>query len=286
MENASKALIIAGEILIAILILSLLIYAWGRYSKYKNSQVELADIENTAKFNEQFTNYDRDDVAGYELLTLINKIVDYNERKTTDSNINANTYNAIKIQIDFKDEGTEVNRKKLVIDNTIGLFTKSIYKDDQLSAKNRNSPGSFKHDIDSKMETAKRQIGIAGEDDTKAEKVAKNIKSIFKTADEIENLANSKYGGNNNYVYKDMANTYNISVGIKDSTNSKYMTINKAKQQLIIGANAYNNSYYRYACQFYEYMQFKRSIFKCSKTAYDDVSGRISEIYFEFVDIH
>ncbi len=286
MENASKALIISGEILIAILILSLLIYAWGKYSEYKNSQVKLADIENTAKFNEQFTNYDRDDVAGYELLTLINKIVDYNERKTTDSKINANTYNAIKIQIDFKDDGTETNRKKLIIDDPIRLFTRSVYKDDQLSAKNRNLSGSFKYDIDSKMETAKREIGIAGDDDTKAEKVAKNIKSIFRTNADIRSLADSKYGGEERYVYKDMANTYNLSVGIKDSTNPKYMTINKAKQELIIGENASNNSYYKYACQFYEYMQFKRSIFKCSKTAYDDVTGRISEIYFEFIDIH
>ena len=31
MENASKALIIAGEILIAILILSLIVYALGKY---------------------------------------------------------------------------------------------------------------------------------------------------------------------------------------------------------------------------------------------------------------
>ena len=286
MENASKALIIAGEFLIAILILSLLIYAWGQYSKYKNSQVKLENIENTSKFNEQFTNYDRDDVAGYELLTLINKIVDYNERKTLDSTINANTYTPIKIEIDFKDAGTNENRKKLTIDDNIRLFTRSIYKDDQLSAKNRNLAGSFKHDIDSEMNMAKKQIGIDGEDETKAEKVAKNISSIFRKAEDIQPLADSKYNSNTNYVYKDMANTYNISVGIKDSTNPHYMTLTKAKTNLVIGSNASSNAYYKYACEFYEYMQFKRSIFKCNKTAYNDISGRISEINFEFVEVH
>ena len=85
MDNASKALLMAGGMLLAILILTLLIYAWSLFSEYQSSRDDLADIENTAKFNQQFTNYDRDDVQGYELITLVNQIIDYNERKTEDT---------------------------------------------------------------------------------------------------------------------------------------------------------------------------------------------------------
>ncbi len=49
MENASKALIMAGGMLLAILIVSLLIYAWSLFSEYQASQDSLADVEDTAK---------------------------------------------------------------------------------------------------------------------------------------------------------------------------------------------------------------------------------------------
>ena len=83
MENASKALLMAGGMILSILLITLLVYAWSLFSKYQSSNDELADIEDVAKFNQQFTNYDRDDVEGYELISLINKVVDYNHRKST-----------------------------------------------------------------------------------------------------------------------------------------------------------------------------------------------------------
>ena len=62
MENASKALIIAGEMLIAMLIVSLLLYAWTSYSKYKKNQIDLDSTENISKLQklacfQPFTNY-------------------------------------------------------------------------------------------------------------------------------------------------------------------------------------------------------------------------------------
>ena len=59
MENASKALIMAGGMLLAILLVSLFLYAWSLISDYQASQDSLTEIEDTAKFNEQFAQYDR-----------------------------------------------------------------------------------------------------------------------------------------------------------------------------------------------------------------------------------
>ena len=283
MENASKALIIAGEILIAILILSLIVYALGKYSEYKNEQTKLEDIENTSKFNEQFTNYDRDDVQGYELITLINKIVDYNERKTSDSTINANTYDPIKIQIDFVK--TDNIKNYLTRDGKIRLFELSppIYKEDSFTAKNRKSSQSFVYSITDKISTELNKLSI--QDQTKAEKIAKNIEYIFLTKDEIATKANNEFNGNENYVYRDMANTYNLNAGFKKG-DSGYMSVEAAKTKLVILSTETNsNPYYQYACHFYEYMQFKRSVFKCNKIEYNTTTGKVSELYFEFVNI-
>lgn len=62
MENATKALMIAAGMILAMLVIVLLIYAWGTFTDYYNSSAELADINDLAEFNLQFTNYDRDDV--------------------------------------------------------------------------------------------------------------------------------------------------------------------------------------------------------------------------------
>ena len=73
MENASKALLISAGILIVMLVVTLLIFGWRSYSDYFLKKQELENIDNLAKFNEQFESYERDDVMGYELLSLANK---------------------------------------------------------------------------------------------------------------------------------------------------------------------------------------------------------------------
>ena len=85
MENASKALLIAGGILIAVLLISLIAFASKSISDYQAEKQNLADIEDASKFNEQFMQYNRSDLQGTELITLIHKVIDYNERMTTDS---------------------------------------------------------------------------------------------------------------------------------------------------------------------------------------------------------
>ncbi len=76
------------------------------------------------KFNEQFANYDRDDVQGYELISLVNKIIDYNYRKSDDGEAkNNNKYSPIKITVKF---GSDDNRKSLCPEENVNnkLFSK------------------------------------------------------------------------------------------------------------------------------------------------------------------
>ena len=137
MENASKALIMAGGMLLAILIVSLLIYAWSLFSDYQSSQDKLTDIEDTTKFNEQFTNYDRDDVEGYELISLVNQIVDYNQRKSTEGQ-NDEKFNPITAKIDLVNNK---NRESFSKDSTNRLILSIIYTQS-------NAINTFKNLID------------------------------------------------------------------------------------------------------------------------------------------
>ena len=66
MENASKALLIVAGMLIVGIILMLIIYGWRSISDYYKYGQTLQNIEDVAKFNKQFENYDRDDLYGTE----------------------------------------------------------------------------------------------------------------------------------------------------------------------------------------------------------------------------
>ena len=80
MENASKALLMAGGILIAILIIGallLMVTQIGDYQKTKDSGAKATQI---AKFNSDFERYlDDKGIKGTDIVSLINKIA---EKKT------------------------------------------------------------------------------------------------------------------------------------------------------------------------------------------------------------
>lgn len=78
MENASKALLIAGGILIAIILITLLIRSYGNivgFQKQNLSQEEAAQLE---EFNAQYMKYNHQYVYGTEVITVANKIDNYN----------------------------------------------------------------------------------------------------------------------------------------------------------------------------------------------------------------
>lgn len=81
MENATKALLMAAGILIAIIILSIAIVVYGRISGLYQAKQNNISQEQLAAFNGQYTVYDRSDVTGFELVGLINKIADFNQNK-------------------------------------------------------------------------------------------------------------------------------------------------------------------------------------------------------------
>lgn len=73
MENASKALLMAGGILIAILIIVVLLRTFGNVIFFQKAQLTEEEQEAIIKYNEQYTKYVGQYVYGTEIMTLINK---------------------------------------------------------------------------------------------------------------------------------------------------------------------------------------------------------------------
>ena len=243
MENASKALIMAGGMLLAILIISLLIYAWSLFSKYQASKDELADIEDTAKFNEQFINYDRKGVQGYELLSLVNKVIDYNYRMSNAEGAkNDEKYQPITIVIDFNG-----NRKKLLRDSNNQnnkLFTSDLYKQSTTNNVFKDIIGTT-HNIESRY---------GGADC--ATKIAKGIDGILLTEDQLQQNRN-----------KGVTDEQSWEAAVKkfNSCSENHHVSNKADLQ------GESNLIYQY----YEYMQFKKALFDSQSSAitYENQTG-------------
>lgn len=70
MENASKALLIAGGVLIAILILSVLVVTINIINSNQKTQEEALATEQLVKFNQKYEAYNKKALYGIDIITL------------------------------------------------------------------------------------------------------------------------------------------------------------------------------------------------------------------------
>ena len=95
MENATKALIIAGGMLIAMLITGLLVWGFGQIRSVQQEQIDQNVIQEITDFNERFEAYNRTTVRGYQMISLANLVYDTNARYTDEDG-----YNPVTIMVD------------------------------------------------------------------------------------------------------------------------------------------------------------------------------------------
>lgn len=152
MENASKALIMAGSVLIALVVISVVVFFFNNIRDLQKTNMTSDEVQQVTEFNKQFDVYTRN-VYGSELLSIANKIVDYNKRESDskgyikivlevkisdDSNPNTeifnkgkdatydeNDFNTIKEKID-KELAKFSDRKKTEYTYTNGKYSRTI----------------------------------------------------------------------------------------------------------------------------------------------------------------
>ena len=82
MENASKALIMAGSVLLAVLIITALIYIYSQISSLKQVEASSEEEKILAQYNKKIESFNRSGLYGSEILSLANLIEDYNKRQS------------------------------------------------------------------------------------------------------------------------------------------------------------------------------------------------------------
>lgn len=264
MENASKALIMAGSVLIAIIIISCLVLMINNLSAYQGLQTQNEEVAQIEKFNNQYIIYNRDDVRGSDLYSLMNKVIDYNIRQSTEGkelgqNGQYVGYSPMNISIDLKG-----NQKALVYldgeDNK--LFTSANY----VASGTNNGIEKIKETI-TKLENTEFDLCTG----TKVILTPEILTNLVTASTKIfvgnpKDLDDEQKSDAVQNFYRVLG--YSMQKNDTKTINAIYEKLNKNLKEIV----------YKYA----EYIQFKRAIFKCTGVEYDESSGRIIKMKFEF----
>lgn len=285
MENASKALLIAGGILILIILVSLVLLVKGNISNYYASEEELKMTEDKTKFNEQFTRYNRNDVAGYELISLSNKIIDYNERLSSEtSEGNDVKANPVKISIILWKDTNKMEEvmNLLSYDNNFYLIEKSgqLIENNSYLNKNKNNKSRLEKFVEAARELETNSKYLKG--------LTKNIdKIILYKYDDINKTW--KIPQENSVTDEEITKMLNAILKYESITQSskysenlkgKNKTYENVKKQYSSMLKDNDNGINMY--KYYEYSQFTKAKFKCTSLKYDDTTGKVNELAFEF----
>lgn len=249
MENITKALMIAGGILLAILILSLLAVFMGEMSGYYQGKHNSTIIQQNTEFNKQFENYNGQTVRGNELITVMNKVVNYNNSIVGIEG----DYDKVIMTIDFKGYHDVFKYQT----SSASIF-QSVIKGNKLgntqsSDNNLTQLTSFPGNI----------VSQSGYTEIQLQKLSSEIANIM-----IDEQLNS------NKISKQEKEN------LKETRNKKLKNI-LGKSEI---SDAEITKIKSYTTRYYEYTQFKRAVFKCTGVQYNTQSnGRVNEITFEIV---
>lgn len=96
MENASKALIMAGSILMAMLIIGLLVFAFNNFSNMEQTESDMEAIRKLSDYSQRFEQYNKT-IYGSELMSIANLQEDYQKTQ-----VELNGYEPIVIRVTIK----------------------------------------------------------------------------------------------------------------------------------------------------------------------------------------
>ena len=191
MENASKALIMAGGILIALLVIGALVLMFNQLSYYQRTETDSEKTQQLADFNKEYLKYTYDDIKGYELISLVNKVINYNSKEAVGNSVDYSL--KITVNIDMVGTSEKSFAQKYGINGNTALF-KKIYT---ISSGNT----SFYDDI-SKYRELENKYSLS---------IMSKLSANYDKLKEVE-------GKNDEYTkaMKEITGRTGVNVGIKD----------------------------------------------------------------------
>lgn len=124
MENASKFLLMAGGILIALLVISALVLMFNQIGDYEKGKSNTEKVSQVADFNKEFMVFTYDNIQGTDIISLANKIVNFNSKSGMQNSINYDK--KIKLILNFGNKNKSGSFAYKLGGNPV-IFTKDSY---------------------------------------------------------------------------------------------------------------------------------------------------------------
>ncbi len=124
MENASKFLLMAGGVLIALLVISALVLMFNQIGDYEKGKSNTEKVSQVADFNKEFMVFTYDNIQGTDIISLANKIVNFNSKSGMQNSINYDK--KIKLYLNFGNKNKSGSFAYKLGGNPV-IFTKDSY---------------------------------------------------------------------------------------------------------------------------------------------------------------
>ena len=192
MENASKALMFAGTILITLMVISAVVFMYRDLTSVKRQESENQKVEEIAEFNKSFESYEKD-LKGAQIFSLANKITDYNEKYVKNMN---EGYEEITLTVKEDNASNNADYYKNLqeqVDNIMNKYKSSNYLEALNDAyEKQNDDGATqqeKEKASTTIDEIKKKIGNAANNKI-------DINNKFKTYNEYKAIKNKTFQSN------------------------------------------------------------------------------------------
>ena len=268
MENATKALLIGAAILLSVMILSLIVMSYNEISSYYKAKSDTIDIEQTTEVNQAFENYNQNKIRGSDMISLMNRVIDYNERQ---SYLVGTNFKRIEVTIFIGDNDILNQFKYNTSDNSI-LTAKITNVGNGTDNKNLDKQLIKITNTTTELINSASKKGINNLTEEKLQKLVANISNIFvdeasknqETFDGVQAISNRKRRA------ELIKNILGISISLD---NNAMANTSESKNQI--------DAIKDMTATYYQYTQFKRAQFECTGTEYDENTGRIKKMEFK-----
>ena len=307
MENATKALLIGAGILLSVMILSLLMMGYKQISSYFTAEHEALVIEQTTKFNSQLENYNQKDVRGTDMISLMNKVIDYNERV---SYTDGTKYKRLEITIDFINNNILEQFKYSLPAYEDGSTNATIFSGTKITnvtttgtppaneEASRNLDKQLLKITDTTNELTNQATngGISNVTETKLQNLASNISNIFLNIPNYDSTLYSSTISDDTAIHEPGVSNINNIDNLSDTGQNIIVSRQKRNdliRKILDVELTLNNTtgkvqemdqlkaIKKMALKYYQVIQFKRAHFECTGTEYDEETGRILRMNFQ-----
>lgn len=313
MDNAAKALLIAGGVLLSIIVISIFMLMFNSLTDYQRSQTDLQVQSQLNAFNNQYQAYVRNNVRGNEIESLINKVVHYNR---TQSSAGTGTldfgssvgYEPITLIIDIGDPnafGTATginnlfNQKEYVFNATGSIRNSNADGFNLIDAiKKAQMPGSPTSGDTFYYNEGNLQALLAHKNSEKSLFISNTDFSNLDRQEKLKRVYDFNVCVGKTYFNLIIQSGLHKGEAVNDTQlntwHSRYFSGTRPETTRINGINGINMTIEQVLDYYSQYTQFKRALFQCeteetltdgtkiSLPQFSDKTGRIIRMKFTF----